>query len=70
MDFTLNLPPASNTNTWIKFAIRLFKPFQETLIFITGCVPIFDDMVEQFPDHLLELRASKGLQFLLIFLQQ
>lgn len=57
-------------DAWIKFAIRLFKPFQEALIFVAGRIPVLDDVVKQFPDHLLELRASKGLQFLLILLQQ
>lgn len=70
MEGTLNLPPVSNSDAWIKFAVRLFKPFQEALILVAGRIPIFDDVVKQFPDHLLELRTSKGLQCLLILLQQ
>lgn len=60
---TLDLPPASNADAGIKFAIRLFEPLQKALILIAGCVPVFDDVVKQFPDYLLELSTPKGLQY-------
>lgn len=45
----------------IKFAIRFFELFQEALVLVAGCTPVFDDVVKQFPDHLLELSTTKGL---------